>query len=341
MTFGLRNAAHTFMRFLYSVLRGLDFCFSYTDDILIASNDEAQHISHLKQVFQRLQDAGLVIKVVKCQFLQTEVDFLGHHISVNGIEPSKERMKINEDFKLPETVKELRRYSGVIKFYHRFIPNATENQAVLSNYFKGKKSNDKNKIYWTEESVQAFENSKRQLCKATVLHVPGKDNIIVDALSRIDELHLQLAIDYESITKAQEMDEELKEILSSHNSSLKLEKVPIFGSNFVIFCDCSAKKKKPYIPEAFRRIVFNNIHNLAHPGIRTNTKLLTSRFVWPSINKDARIWARSCIKCQKSKVTRHVQSPFQQYHKVTTRFTEINLDIIGPLPSSEGFFVSV
>ncbi|GFY66139.1 uncharacterized protein TNIN_295811 [Trichonephila inaurata madagascariensis] len=87
------------------------------------------------------------------------------------------------------------------------------------------------------------------------------------------------------------MDEELKEILSSHNPSLKLEKVPIFGSNFDIFYDCSAKKKIPYIPEAFRRIVFNNIHNLAHPGIRTTTK-----FVWPSINKDARAWARSCIK---------------------------------------------
>ncbi|GFT09014.1 transposon Tf2-11 polyprotein [Trichonephila clavipes] len=148
-----------------------------------------------------------------------------------------------------------------------------------------------------------------------VQHVPGKDNIIADALSRIDESHFQPTIDYEGIAKAQEMDEELKDILSSHNSSLQLEKVPIFGFNLDIFCDCSAKKKRPYIPEAFRRIVFNNIHNLAHPGIRTTTELLTSKFVWPSINKDARTWTRSCIKCQKSKVTRHVQSPFQQYHK--------------------------
>ncbi|GFY68421.1 uncharacterized protein K02A2.6 [Trichonephila inaurata madagascariensis] len=158
-------------------------------------------------------DAGLVLKVAKCQFLQTEVDFLGHHISVNGIEPLKERIKVIEDFKLPETVMDLRRYLGVINFYHRFIPNAGENQAVLNNYLKGKKT------------------------------VPGKDNIIADALSRIDELHLQPTIDYEGIAKAQEMDEELKEILSSHNSSLKLEKVPIFGTNFDIFCDCSEKEE--------------------------------------------------------------------------------------------------
>ncbi|GFY62698.1 transposon Tf2-11 polyprotein, partial [Trichonephila inaurata madagascariensis] len=113
--------------------------------------------------------------VAKCQFIQTEVDFLGHHISVNGIEPSKERIKVIEDFKFPETVKKLRRYLGVINFYHQFIPNAAENQAVLSNYLKGKKSNDKNKIHWTEESVQAFENSKRLLCKVTVLVHPSEN----------------------------------------------------------------------------------------------------------------------------------------------------------------------
>ncbi|GFT30200.1 putative gag-pol protein [Nephila pilipes] len=104
-----------------------------------------------------------------------------------------------------------------------------------------------------------------------------------------------------------------------------------------IFYDSSTKKKRPYIPESFRKIVFNSVHNLAHPGIKATTKLLKSKFVWPSINKDARTWTRSCLKCQKSKVTRHVQSPFQQYHNVSKCFTEINLDIIGPLPSSEGF----
>ncbi|GFS53044.1 retrovirus-related Pol polyprotein from transposon 297 [Trichonephila clavipes] len=157
MIFGLRNEAQTLMRFLHSVLRGLDFCFSYIDDILVASKDEAQHISHRKQVFQRLQNAGLVIKIAKGQFLQTEVDFLDHHISVNGIEPSKERIKLIEGFKLPETVKELRRYLGVFNFYHRCIPNAAENQTVLNNYLKEKKSNDKNKFIGQKSQ---FKHSK-------------------------------------------------------------------------------------------------------------------------------------------------------------------------------------
>ncbi|GFW00891.1 hypothetical protein TNCV_1761291 [Trichonephila clavipes] len=389
MTFGLRNTVQTFMQFLHSVLRGFDFCFSYIDYILVSSKDEAQHISHLKQVFQRLQDASLVIKVAKCQFLQTEVNFLGHNVSVNDIEPSRERIKVVEDFKLPETVKKLLIYLRVINFYHWYIPNAAGNQAILNSYLRGKKNNGKNKIHWKltdaqkqyssydRELLAAYSSVKyfkhflegrnftiiadhkplinaflQKLDKATprqqrhleyiteftvdVQHVPGKENIIANALSQIDELHLHPAIDYEGIAKTQENDGELKDILSSRSSSLKLEKVPIFGSNLDIFCDCSAKKI-PYIPEAFRRIVLNNIHKLAHPGIKTTTKLLTSKLVWPSIDKDARTWARSCIKYQKSKVTRYVQSPFQQYHNVSNHFTEVNLDIIGALPSSEGF----
>ncbi|GFY60523.1 transposon Ty3-G Gag-Pol polyprotein [Trichonephila inaurata madagascariensis] len=164
MTFGLRNAAQTFMRFLHSVLQGLDFCFSSIDDILVATKDETQHTSHFRQVFQRLQDAGLVIKVANFQFLQTEVDFLGHRISVNGIEPSKKRIKVIEDFKLPENIKELRRYFGVINFYHRFIPKDAENQAILNNYLKGMKSIDNNKFIGQKSQ---FKYSKR----ASDIHV--------------------------------------------------------------------------------------------------------------------------------------------------------------------------
>ncbi|GFT82960.1 gag pol polyprotein [Nephila pilipes] len=145
------------------------------------------------------------------------------------------------------------------------------------------------------------------------------------------------SIDYEAIAKAQEIDKELKKILSTENSSLKLGKVPAFGSSCDIFYDSSTKKKRPYIPESFRKIVFNSVPNLVHPGIKATTKLLKSKFICPSINNDARTWTRSCLKCQKFKVTRHVQSPFQQYYNVSKRFTEINLDIIGLFPSSEGF----
>lgn len=59
---------------------GLNFTFDYIDDILVASRSKAEHRTHLRQVFQRLQQHGLVINLVKCQFGKQEIEFLGHHI---------------------------------------------------------------------------------------------------------------------------------------------------------------------------------------------------------------------------------------------------------------------
>ncbi|GFX63616.1 retrovirus-related Pol polyprotein from transposon 297 [Trichonephila clavipes] len=194
-------------------------------------------------------DAGLVIKIAKCQFLQIEVDFLGYPISVNGIEPSKEKIKVIEDFKLPETVKELRSYLGIINFYHRFIPNAAENQAVLNNYLKGRKSNDKNKVHWTEESVQAFESSKQQLCKVTVLVHPSENahiSLMVDASDNGIGAVLQqlehgvwkpLSFFSRKLTDAQKRYSTFDRQLLAAYSSVKYFKHFLEGRNFTIITD--------------------------------------------------------------------------------------------------------
>lgn len=54
MTFGLRNAAQTFQRFLNKILEGLDFIFAYIDDVLIASTSVEEHEEHLRIVFSLL-----------------------------------------------------------------------------------------------------------------------------------------------------------------------------------------------------------------------------------------------------------------------------------------------
>jgi hypothetical protein len=55
MSFGLRNAAQTFLRFMDEVLKGLDFCFSNLDDILVFSRSLVGHERHLRSLFGRLQ----------------------------------------------------------------------------------------------------------------------------------------------------------------------------------------------------------------------------------------------------------------------------------------------
>ena len=59
---------------------------------------------------------------------------------------------------------------------------------------------------------------------------------------------------------------------------------------------------RPYVPQQFRKTVFDSLHTLSHPSIRATQRLITSRYVWPNINQDVRKWAKCCLQCQKSKI---------------------------------------
>ncbi|XP_050359285.1 uncharacterized protein LOC126779407 [Nymphalis io] len=112
MSFGLRNAAQTFQRFIDEILKGLDFCFPYIDDILVASQDETQHREHLKQIFQRLQDHGVVINASKSVLGEPQVEFLGYVVSAEGTRPHPQKVEAIQKFSQPKTIRELRRFLG-------------------------------------------------------------------------------------------------------------------------------------------------------------------------------------------------------------------------------------
>ena len=78
MPFGLKSAAQTFQRLMDSVIQDIDLAFVYLDDILIASSTEKEHLDDLKTVFRRLIDHGLVIRLEKCLFGVSSLEFLGH-----------------------------------------------------------------------------------------------------------------------------------------------------------------------------------------------------------------------------------------------------------------------
>ena len=117
---------------------------------------------------------------------------------------------------------------------------------------------------------------------------------------------------------------------------LVLADLPIPGTSTTLLCDTSTGVARPIVPLAWRRVVFDTIHGLAHPGIRTSRKLVAARFVWHGMNKQVGIWAKTCVPCQRSKVHRHVTAPLQHGHLPDRRFQRIHVDIVGPLPISQG-----
>lgn len=83
------------------IYRDLDFCFVYIDDILVASESADQHLEHLRMVFERLCQHGILINSSKCVFGQNKVLFLGHEVSADGIKPTDEKFSAIRNFIKP------------------------------------------------------------------------------------------------------------------------------------------------------------------------------------------------------------------------------------------------
>ncbi|KAJ2937320.1 hypothetical protein O0L34_g19490 [Tuta absoluta] len=100
MTFGLRNAAQTFQRFMnHTVLQGLDYLACYIDDVIVASNDMKEHREHLKELFERFDEFGITINVAKYSFGQTKIKFLGYEVSTEGLKPLPEKVQAIINYK--------------------------------------------------------------------------------------------------------------------------------------------------------------------------------------------------------------------------------------------------
>ena len=90
MLFGLTNAPATCQALINNVLRAhLDrTVVAYLNDILVYSENKARHVQHVREVLEYLYKTGLLLKLEKCEFYKTKVDFLGYDISTEGVQMS-------------------------------------------------------------------------------------------------------------------------------------------------------------------------------------------------------------------------------------------------------------
>ena len=119
-----RNAGQTFQRFIDGALQGLDFCFAYVDDVLVASSSPEQHREHLKILFERFATYGIIVNVGKSVLGAPYVAFLGFEISAGGTRALPDRIAALKDFPQPATARGLRRYLGVLNFYRRHLAHS-------------------------------------------------------------------------------------------------------------------------------------------------------------------------------------------------------------------------
>ena len=147
MPFGLRNAGQTFQRMMDEILAGLDYCFVYYDNILVASSTVEEHELHLREVLTRLQQHGLVLNAEKCDWFQPRVSYLGHDVSTSGIKPLADCVEATRKFPPPETVQQLQTYLGIVNFYLRFLCGEAQVLKPLTDTLKG---GAKGKLVWSD-----------------------------------------------------------------------------------------------------------------------------------------------------------------------------------------------
>jgi hypothetical protein len=104
----------------------------------------------------------------KCEFLRTEVTFLGHKISERGVEPDTLKVEATETFPKPNTVKQLKSYLGLIGYYRRFIPQFSKIAAPLRKLLKKDA-----KFAWGEDQEIAFRTLKQKLMSGPILRYPN------------------------------------------------------------------------------------------------------------------------------------------------------------------------
>ena len=103
--FGLCSAPVTFQCLMQNTLGELNltYCIIYLDDVIVFGHSEEEHLEHLCIVFECFRKFNLKLKPSKCSFFQSEIVYLAHPVSCEGIHPSRENVHAIEEFPMLET----------------------------------------------------------------------------------------------------------------------------------------------------------------------------------------------------------------------------------------------
>lgn len=166
--------------------------------------------------------------------------------------------------------------------------------------------------------------------------VKGESNTVADTLSRfnVDTVSAVASLwTTDELADAQKQDSELA--LLKDSSSLKPIRLDT-SSPHMIICDTSKSTIRPFVPKSLRKKIFDLYHGLTHAGQKGTKKLISARYFWPTATEDIKQWVSTCTACQSSKVTQHTKVPPTQIPVPATRFSHVHIDLVGPLPPSQG-----
>ena len=179
MPFGMKNAPATFQRMVNKLVRDIDGCEGYIDDVVIFSDNWSDHIRQIERFFQIMREAKLTINLMKSEFGKATVKYLGHIVGQGQVRPLDAKIQTIVKYPIPTSRKELARFLGMAGYYRNFCLNFSEIAAPLTNLLSKKV-----KFVWTDDCQLAFDKVKLLLQKSPVLKSPDYEKpfkLIIDS----------------------------------------------------------------------------------------------------------------------------------------------------------------
>ncbi|KAL0151693.1 hypothetical protein M9458_052992 [Cirrhinus mrigala] len=167
MPYGLSVSPSVFQTFMNEVFREFlhRFVVVYIDDILIYPRNMAEH---RQQVLLKLRHHQLYLKLEKCEFHKSSVQFLGYNINSEGVLMDQGKVDTIQNWPQSDSIKALQRFLGFANFYRRFIKDYSSIIAPLTSLLRGKPR----RLTWDPASHEAFQHIKKLFSTAPLLHHP-------------------------------------------------------------------------------------------------------------------------------------------------------------------------
>ena len=147
---------------------------AYIDDIVIATETVEDHMVRLREVFECLRKAGFKMRVAKCDFMKSEIKYLGRVVSAEGVKPDPKAVVKLRDWEIPRNKTEMQSFLGFANYYREFIPWRAKLVAPL-HAVTGLNAT----FAWGPEQQTAFNEIKKALIEATALAQPDSEGEFV------------------------------------------------------------------------------------------------------------------------------------------------------------------
>ena len=169
MSYSLSSAPSAFQEIISSVLSGIDGCINLLEDIVIHGRTKDQHDTRLQLVLDRLAEYHITLNPYKCQFAKTEINFLGYHVSPQGVLPLYSDVKTIMELPQPTSAKEVASFLGTTNVYLKFVPHHADTAEPLRRLLRKDVPWE-----WTYEQDEAFRT--HHICSNSCTLRPRRSN---------------------------------------------------------------------------------------------------------------------------------------------------------------------